>query len=65
MDAKERIAEPIPLLPLAQANFPANHADAEQAEAEEVEPLRMIAYFRAFGLQIIGIAHDGAAHEEG
>ena len=62
---KERIAEPVPFLAFAEHDFPADHGDAQQAQAERVETLRVLAQFVALGLEIIRIGHHGVAQEQG
>ncbi len=65
LHAKERIAKPVPFLAFAEHDFPADHGDAEQAQAQEIERGAILAQFLMFGLEIIRVGHDGVAQEQG
>ena len=46
LHAPERIAEPVPFLALAEHDLPADHREAQQAQAERVEVQRPAAAVR-------------------
>ena len=47
MDSVEGITEPIPFLSFTEEDFPGDHGDAEEAEAEEIEGAALFAQFGA------------------
>ena len=61
----ERIAEPIPFLAFAEHDFPADHGDAEEAEAEGVERRGAAARrLDALLLEVVRVVDDGVAEDE-
>ena len=51
LHAEEGIAKPIPFLAFTQRDFPSHHREAQQAEAERVEPSALLARVELGGLQ--------------
>ena len=65
LDAEKGIAEPVPFLPFAEQDFPADHGQAEQAKPEGIEALVLPAHGGALGLEIRRIDDDDPAEKEG
>ena len=65
LDAPERIAQPIPLLPLAQEHFPRDDHNDEQAEPDVIEAENLFLQRSQFLLEILRIVDDRRAEKEG
>src|SRR5262249_873319 len=61
----ERVAYPVPFLPLAEHDLPAGHYQNEQSQADVVEVQRPATQFGPFLLQVIRVLDHDVGGEEG
>jgi hypothetical protein len=57
LHAPEGVAQPVPLLPLAEHHFPGSHGDDQHAQADRVETERLLSGRGPFRLEILGVFH--------
>ena len=60
----ERIAEPIPFLPLAEHDFPAAHDQHQQSQADVVEVQRLAAELGPLLLEVVGVVDHGIRSDQ-
>ena len=61
----ERVAEPVPLLPLAQEDLHAGHRQHDQPQADVIEAERLAPHLGALGLEVVGVAQHGVVDDQG
>ena len=64
LHAPERIAQPVPLLPLAEHDFPRRHREGQQAETDVVEIQRLLEQLGPLGLEVIRIVEQKIAGDQ-
>src|SRR5271165_3587486 len=64
LHASECVTEPIPLLALAQYDFPANDRQHQEAEADEIEIERLLLQFLPVFAQVFGVPHHEPAEKK-
>ena len=64
LHAPERIAEPVPLLPFAEHDFPRGHRQRQETETDVVEIERLFQEIRSLGFEISGIVEQEVARHE-
>ena len=65
LHAPERVLQPVPLLPLAEHDFPRRHRQSEKAEPDVIEIQGLAQKLRSLRLQIRRIINEVPAHQQG